>query len=343
LGTSVSLSDEALTALKSVADDLVAAGVDLSDDAAQGLGLAAKGLSSNELRAFANTLKANGPEHLETILTAYKNFGTTTREGAEKIAQKLGGENFATLMSKFAANSGDADQVFRILGNTNISKDALQIAMNQSPEAVHALSFWKVDFLNDSNLAKKLALRAGEDADSLAIIKNWTLGRPPTLEELQRIGRNSRDGIGNAWGLGKNSGYDQGYVKFARENDLRFYFTHPDVSARIDGVIVDQAEKDAAYWAINKEALDGANGPIDQGMNFLSQKNPLLASNDKSEINALEAIWAGESEDVIKAKLGLQPNDSMPFRFREFHLLFNNDYQYTIDAAGNFFFLLPGL
>jgi len=340
-----SLSDEAVRAVDKIGDELFAAGIKLSDDAADGLALAAKSLNSRELQIFTDALRQNGPEHLETILTAYKNFGSQTRTGAEKIAQKLGGENFAQLMSKFATNNGDADQVFRILGNTNISKDALTIAMKQSPDAVHALSFWKVDFLNDDGLAKALAARAGKDADSLTIINNWTLGRPPTLEELQQVGINSRDGIGNAFALGKNEGYGAGFAQFARQNKLQFYYTHPEVSDRVFWVFADQADRDAAYWAINKAAIDGANGPVDRGMNLLSQKPPDLSPlEEQRELDALKAIWSNKSDAEIKAIFNLQPTDGMPFRFREFQLLYGNDYQYTFDPnTGNFFFFLPGL
>jgi len=56
LNLGVDLSDEALMALKSVADDLAAAGVNLSDDAAEGLGKLAKTMDGGEFHRFMNTL-----------------------------------------------------------------------------------------------------------------------------------------------------------------------------------------------------------------------------------------------------------------------------------------------
>ncbi|MCI0614362.1 hypothetical protein L0244_15355, partial [bacterium] len=266
-----SLSDEALRALDSVGDNLAKAGIKLSDEAADGLALAAKSLNSQELQIFTDTLRKNGPEHLETTLTAFKNFGTLTRAGAENIAQKLGGKNFAELMSKFASNPGDADQVFRILGNTNISKDALVIAMSQSPEAVHAFSFWKTDFLN-SDLAIELAKRSGKDATVLARIselKNLTsLRSPEALAKISEIAANSIHGNGSRFVIGvwdETLEYSGGYVDYARRHGGLYYNSHQNVYNDLLSKFPKE-EVDEYLWKVNQNVL---SEPIANGVPFV--------------------------------------------------------------------------
>jgi hypothetical protein len=346
LGTSVTLSDEALTALKSVSDDLVAIGVDLSDDAAQGLGLAAKGLGSNELRAFANTLKANGPEHLETILKAYKNFDTVTREGAEKLAQKLGGEKFAQLMSKFATNSFDSDQVFRILGNTNVSKEALTIAIKQSPDSVKALSYWDTPLLENSTIAKELAERAGKDVLALEAVNELLAqgGNNPTL--INHISDLSLQNNGNFTMLGIWDGLENGYAKAARDLTAIYWYPHPDIYNRL-GLLGD-AQREATWWALDSAAIRGGAGNamafkytlldgIPQDTEALDLLYELVPSRrlSQTERESLISFIDAELANIYASSA----NGVVPDRMKELRILILEfDYKINIDSSNMYKF-----
>ena len=194
-----------------------------------------------------------------------------------------------------------------------------------------------------TNCKPCIARRAGKDADSLAIIKNWTPGRTPTLDELRQIGRNSRDGVGNVWGLGEAADYDGSFVQLSRENDAQFYFTHPEVSAKIEALFPGNAVKelrDAAYWQINKSALlDGADSPIGKGMDFLFQ------GKNQIDTDAINLIYNGATEEEIIAYYnqflppGSTPRSALPFPMREVFLLKESGYFPTgIDVAKNVIF-----
>jgi hypothetical protein len=343
-------------AVKKVADDLVAAGVELGDEATEGLGLVAKTLNGDDLTKFMNKLGSTcsvgdinsstklavpvgigsvcNPELVKKILTSYKRFTPDMSEGSSKIAAAIGSESWGELMIRYAndpdtlldANSSP-NRIFGKLGK-NTNEEALRIAATNGPEGINALSYWHLPLLQDPSLSKQLAKRSGRDAETIEIMSKWVVGAMPSEGDLIKIGMNSRDGYGNFFGLGVLGGtpnYATGYVKYARDNVGEFYFTHPEVGTYVKKIFSDSDTQNAIFWKINKEALDEAIvNQVPFKYSFLKYTDTDIVAKEIEAIKAIEtAVKTNTSwEGPVKAILG----EDSPFRMREVYELLSRGY-----------------
>jgi len=299
LNLGVDLSDEALVSLKHVADDLVSASVDLSDEAAEGLGVAAKMMGGDDLKRFvqklgnacavtsihgsfklARPVAACSAEILNKYFTSLQKISLDSDvfSKTQILFYKIGEDDFAKLVEKYASDPDNLDRakyIFGVLGNPSVSTDAVKTAMKQGPEAAEALSFWNMSLLTNESIVKELAQRAGKDAVALGKLDELTnltpsqlanLDQDPAKSIIAEIAANSTHGNGSVFVLGRFTEYDGGYVLYGRflENTgvgSRYYHSHPEIyNTILNRFPSDPNTRDNLLWAINKRALDTPTG-----------------------------------------------------------------------------------
>jgi hypothetical protein len=374
LGTSVSLSDEALTALKSVTDDLVAAGVDLSDDAAQGLGKMAKSMERDQFQRLVNavgntcdvgminhaskrtritkaTFSGSGTCLPATIFTSYKNFDDETLTALKKMAERVEFNDFTELLAKYATDPDNLDRakyIFNVLGNPAVSTNAVKKATEQGPEAAEAFSLWAKDFpdgpilangqpiLENENVAKALALRAANDAKAIKILREWN-GAIDNLD-IEGLAVNSTVGNNMLFGLGAGP-----------INELN--------SPYVDGWVQFSISRNANFYITNPEVSDlvkklvpnktqqdavfwsiNEAALIRDGGPIATRSNFIyqIATNNDKDVEVMIAVWSNASDTQIKNILGItDPQKDVPFRVKELRLLFDNHYRFEEQLDGN--------
>ncbi|MDK1119100.1 MAG: hypothetical protein QGM50_09975 [Anaerolineae bacterium] len=349
LNLGVDLSDEALAGTRKIGKELADTGLDLSNEAAEGLGKLANSMDGDELQRFVKSVNI---DQIEDVSRAFNKFDSLTRQGAENIANKVGGKNFGKLMSKYADDPDAAERIFNVLGNA-IDDDSLKIAMNQGSEAINTLSYHNVKFLNDKTIAKELAQRAGKDTlvlQDIATLK--TLGpidpkflTPRQAELIANIAKNSTNGSGNRFMIGFYNDFDGGYIKVVRDhpNTYKFYSSHPNVYDDLGSF----SNRSEILELINKQALEASI------VNKVPFEYSLFEAATKDK-KVIDEFWdkgillreSGASDDVIENALDVILNtaypEGIPSRMKELKLLFFNGYgNKTFDAASNLFRITP--
>jgi hypothetical protein len=361
------LTDAGLRAVDNIGDELFAAGIRLSDEAKDGLGHATKILNETELRSLMQKL-GNGDENLiNTYLTSLQRISLDSdvflKTGSLK--NKIGVDNLAKLMTKYASNPDDLDlakYIFGVLGDPAVSTDAVRTAMSQGPEAAKALSFWNMSMLSNSYIAKELAQRAGKDAIALGKLDELLSLGPLDLDNLandpaakrliEEIAANSTHGSGNIFVLGRFQEYDGGYVLYGRYLESvgtgsHYYHSHPEIYNNIVNRFPNAADRNKLLWAINEQALNvptanrvpfeyslfDADAPDETVINDLWKKGEELRANGASDV-AIEA----EFDIIIKSAY----DQTIPGRMKELKLLFFKGYEnITLDADSNLFRIIP--
>lgn len=175
LSLGIDLSDDALLALKQVADDLTAAGVDLSDEAAEGLGRAAKSLGGTEVQRLISSL--GNPELVKKVLTSYKRFDDATLVATGKLAQKVNSDDFVALLTKYASNPDDLTHVKsvfngleKVIANPKYKAQAIDLAKSASEVDIPKLGKY-FDEISSIDLAL-VEIRQGFEASKIAQTEN---------------------------------------------------------------------------------------------------------------------------------------------------------------------------
>ncbi|MCI0551447.1 MAG: hypothetical protein L0287_10855, partial [Anaerolineae bacterium] len=382
-----SLSDEALRALDSVGDNLAKAGIKLSDEAADGLALAAKSLGGDELRRFMNALgntcsvgrirhggklarlsKASvpsvcDPQLVKKVLTSYKRFDDATLTASGKLAEKLGAENWATWMLTFANNPDDLIETKRLFvkfGNlANISPEALNTAMDQGPDAVKALSYWRDAFLNNKMIGEELAERAGKDAIALGKLDELTRLTPSQLANLDQdpgkslireISSLSVQNEGSFFVLGRyidELGLEGGYAKKARELGAKYYYPHESVWNILGKLSPSQQQ--VVWDAIDAQAIRAGaeNGSILK----YTLKDALLPSDVDALTKLMELVPSHKlsqaERDALRNTIdnellgiyGKTDPIELPDRMKELKvLILEKDYKITLSSSDLYVF-----
>jgi hypothetical protein len=253
------------------------------------------------------------------------------KHGDEGLAliQKFGLDGI-TLLQKHGNDATDL---------VHLDKDVLDYVLQQSDEAVAALSRWSAADLRDHGL--ELALRAQKDADVLADVKKLTaLGpiNPDKLTDKQKelidkIAVNSTQYADNGQVvLGKWIDIDSGFVETAKDTGSVHYNPHPDMWNMLGNL--GKANQEEAAWLINKQVVQKG---IDKGQPFEYTLNGVPSNILDNEHAAVEAIFSGKSEAEIKEVVELE---YMPIRMKELQELQKVGYELTFDEVTNSYILM---
>jgi hypothetical protein len=249
-------------------------------------------------------------------------------EGLELI-QKFGLDGI-TLLQKHGNDATDL---------VHLDKDVLDYVLQQSDEAVAALSRWSASDLREHGL--ELALRAQKDADVLADVKKLTaLGpiNPDKLTDKQKelidkIASNSTQYADNGQVvLGKWVDNSSGFVQSAQDTGSVHYNPHPDMWTTLGNL--GEANQEEAAWLINKQVVQKG---IDKGLPFEYTLNGVPSNILDNEHAAVEAIFSGQSEAEIREVLELE---YMPIRMKELQELQKVGYELTFDEVTNSYILM---
>ncbi len=279
-GAEIVGDSEMLRAIKLVGEDLAKVGVELSDEAVDGLGKLTKQLGKDDLPKLMKELGTN-PSLTDKVLASYKLFDADMLAGSGKIADAIGAENLGQVMLKYANDpakvadiNGDAVKIFGMLGNTvnaNVLETAFQAGKATAgaggPEALHTLALWGKSDLEKSS-AIILAARAGRDYQTIQdVIKlitdhgnDLTTSAAKTL--IEKMGVNSLQ-IGENSGLillGKwSNGIDGGFANQARVLGADYFIVHPDVYDRLLNAF-GKGEADEIFWMMDEAAIQHGIG-----------------------------------------------------------------------------------
>ena len=253
------------------------------------------------------------------------------KHGDEGLAliQKFGIDGIALLQK----HGNDATDL------VHLDADVLDYVMQQSDEAVEALSRWSAEELREHGL--ELALRAQKDAEVLASIKKLTSSGPvdpKNLTEEQKafiesIAANSTQYADNGQVvLGKWVDISNGFVQTAQETGSVHYNPHPDMWTML-GQLGDAKQEEVA-WLINKQVVQKG---IDKGLPFEYTLNGVPTDTIDNEIEAVEAIFSGKTEAELKEIL---ESRNLPIRIKELQELHNAGYEFTFDSINNSYILI---
>jgi len=236
-------------------------------------------------------------------------------------------------------NPEDAKELLEVLDD-----DVLEYVVQQSPEAVDALSRWSTDDL--TKYGQELALRAQKDANALAAAKKLVSSGPidpKHLTEEQRaliktIAENSTQyGDEGQVVLGKWVDQGSGFVEVAKDTGSVHYNPHPDMWDML-GELGNENQEEVA-WLINRQVVQTG---IDKGLPFEYSLNGIKPEKVDSEMDAIERIWEGAADiDTMYANVKEALGSSyVPIRMQELMELCNAGYTYSFDAASNSYILI---
>jgi hypothetical protein len=125
--------------------------------------------------------------------------------------------------------------------------------------------------------------------------------------------------------LGKWVDLNGGFVQRAKEVGAVHYNPHPDLW-KLFGKLENQ---NGVAWLVNKQVIQTGIG---KGSPFEYTLNGIPLDFIKKERAAIEAIFSGQAEDVIKKKLKL---DYLPVRMRELKELKEVGFTASFDEISN--------
>jgi hypothetical protein len=290
-----------------------------------------KDLNENALRLYREygddvipLIVKYGDDALD-IIRVYGNDGISLIQlygyDAIELLQRYGQDVIPLLKANGADAITLANRLTPLIGENN-----LKLALEQSPEAVIALSHW-----TDDELAKygdELVSRATTDAiafdAAVKLSKIEDLQGSEAKNLLRIIAKNSIQGDGSRIILGKwfDGNFDEGFIGVARAEDANFYGPSRGLEAAFNNLSPQQKEQ--YLWAVNQAALEEAvisGWKIDYSFDGLSTRDI-----DK-EIRAIDAIAVGNSSEVVDIY------GRFPFRMREIEFLVSQGYVHTIDET----------
>jgi hypothetical protein len=271
------------------------------------------------------------------IINAYGDEGIA-------ILQKYGDEavelvkNYGTPAVKVLGSVGPkaAEKLLKTLDD-----DVLEYAIKQESDAVEALSLWNVEDLETHGA--ELALRSKKDAEVLSEVKKLiALGPidPKHLTDEQRVlidaiaANSTQYADGGQVVLGKWIDISNGFVETAKDTGSVHYNPHPEMWNLLGGL--GKENRGEVAWLINQQVVQTG---INKGLPFEYALNGVPAKVVENEHNAIEAIFAGKTDEEILDILDLKV---VPIRIRELKELKNAKYKFVFDEVNNsYIFAIP--
>jgi len=354
----ISLSDEAFKSVKYIADDLIEAGVKLSNDGAKGLGYAANIFAKTELENFVHALKNCSDCNIAKFEAALETLGRHGDTPAlRSFATKVNGADVAEILKRFQTEPAEFKLIIDNLGPF-VNKDAITAALIAGreagvggPEALRAIAGWGAapgDLLKSDTIAKELALRAGTDAKAIRKLNEIVSLTPLQLEHLDQEPAKSlieelaslsiQEGGNSFFVLGvfnRDLGLKGGYAKIARELKAVYFYPYLETWDRLSALV---AKRQVVWEAIDWTAMRiGGRRGADFKYTFFD------APPQDSE--ALEKLFLlqkdGELlEGIVDDELAIIYKDFPnipPDRMKEIKiLLFEYNYKISIDSLGSY-------
>ncbi len=272
---------------------------------------------------------SNNAVELISSLTTKLGDDVTSINKVTTLLQKYGDDAVNALASVDLATAQKMLQT--------LDQEALDNVIEQGADAFITLSRWSEDELVEHGA--ELALRATRDADALKAVKELIeLGPidPNALTEAQKklIEQIAENSIQNPDALkvvlGQWLGLDSGFIQQAMESGSLYYNPHPDVWNLLKGLGKESQEQVA--WLVNEQVIQTG---VNKGLPFEYTLNGIESAGN--EMNAIEAVFSGETEEVIKKEL---MSDHLPFRMKELQKLKDIGFELTFDSINNSYILI---